>query len=92
MAHRSPSTRIRTGHVHSALAKFIGVVLAALHDGDVSWWKHPILKAALLAGDVLSPKEREYSVEHRPHFVNLVQLSDQPSAGGPKEKLSGQAL
>ena len=32
---------------------------------------HALIEAELLASAVVSEKEREHSVEHRPHFVNL---------------------
>ena len=33
---------------------------------------HALVEAELLAGAVVAAKEREHSVEHGPHFVNLV--------------------
>ena len=35
---------------------------------------HALVDAELLAGAVVAVKEREYSVEHGPDFVNLVGL------------------
>ena len=35
---------------------------------------HALVKAKLLVGAVLVVKEMEHSVEHGPHFVNLVRL------------------
>ena len=35
---------------------------------------HALIKAEFLAGAVVAAKERKHSVEHGPHFVNLVGL------------------
>ena len=46
-----------------------------MHGGEaVLGGNRALVKAELLAGAVLVAKEREHSVQHWPHFVNLVGL------------------
>ena len=51
------------------------LVVYVLLDGEaVLGGNHALIEAELLAGAVVSAKEREHSVEHGPKFVNLVRL------------------
>ena len=51
------------------------LVAYVLLDGKaVLGGNHALVEAELLSGAVVAAKEREHSVEHGPHFVNLVQL------------------
>ena len=38
------------------------------------WWDYALIEAKLLTGTVVVVKKREHSVEHGPHFVNLIRL------------------
>ena len=52
------------------------LVAYVLLDGEgVLGGNHALFKAELLVGAVVAAKEREYSVNHGPHFVNLVVLA-----------------
>ena len=51
------------------------LVKCILLDGEaVLGLNHALVEAELLAGAVVAAKEKEHSLEHGPHFVNLVGL------------------
>ena len=50
------------------------IAYVLLHGAALLGGNHALVKAELLVGAVVAAKEREHSVEHGPHFVNLVGL------------------